>query len=115
MVELLAGLSITCLVLGCCCNIVAGIGIFFFPDVYSRMHATGIVDTLGTALILAGLMFYDGWDGVGKLLLIMLFTLLTSPSISYILANTAARGQNKTAVTPADSRINDKEADPSNH
>ena len=92
--ELLNYLSIACLILGCLCNLIAGIGLFYFPDVYTRMHATGVTDTLGAGLILIGLMFHSSWDGVlGKLLLILLFTLLTSPTITYVLANTAQRNR----------------------
>jgi len=92
MFDLIQLLGITCIFFGILCSLIAGIGLFYFPDVFTRMHATGVIDTLGAGLILIGLMLYGGWNDVfGKLLLILLFTLLTSPTISYVLANTAIK------------------------
>jgi len=92
MIDLLYILAISLIFLGIFCNLAASVGLFYFPDVYTRMHATGVVDTLGTGLILIGLMLLSGWgNALGKLLLILLFTLLTSPTISYVLANTALK------------------------
>jgi len=101
MVELTYALSILCLLVGSISNLIAGFGIFHFPDVYTRMHAAGITDSFGTGLILIGLMLQTGWDGpIGKLLAILIFTLITSPTISYVLANTALKEQPpKTANT----------------
>ncbi|WP_448547825.1 monovalent cation/H(+) antiporter subunit G [Thalassotalea fusca] len=92
MIDVLHFLAISFIVLGILCSLVASIGLFYFPDLYTRMHATGVVDTLGTGLILIGLMLLGGWgNSLGKLVLILLFTLLTSPTISYVLANTALK------------------------
>lgn len=96
MLELLSTLGLVILLLGCLCNLIAGIGIFYFPDVYTRMHATGVADTLGTGLVIVGLMMQSSWDGaLGKLALILIFSLITSPTITYVLANTAMRGEHK--------------------
>lgn len=102
MIEILNILSIILILLGSICNAIAGFGIFYFPDIYSRMHATGVTDTLGSGLILVGLMFQTGWDSaLGKLILILLFTLITSPTISYVLANTAMRNEEETIAGPS--------------
>ncbi len=90
MSEVINGLSVICLLLGGLASIIAAIGIFRFPSFYTRMHAAGITDTLGSGLILIGLMLQSGWDTtLAKLVLILLFTLITSPTISYTLANAA--------------------------
>lgn len=90
MLEVMQWLSIASLFCGCVLNIIACVGFWFFPDVHSRMHATGMTDTLGTALILLGLAFQTGWDSaLGKLFLILLFSLLTNPTVSYVIANSA--------------------------
>jgi len=90
MTDLLTILSFICLLLGSLCNLLAGIGLFRFPDFYSRMHATGITDSLGTGFILVGLMLQSGWDtSLTKLILILVFILLTGPTITYSLANAA--------------------------
>lgn len=69
---------------------VGGIGILRLPDVYTRMHAAGIGDTLGMGLILLGLALQSGWDLVtAKLVLIFLFMFFTSPTATHALARTA--------------------------
>jgi len=69
-----------------------GIGILRFPDFYSRLHAAGITDTLATAMILIGLMLQNpGGMVIVKLLIILLMTLLISPTASHALAQTALR------------------------
>ncbi len=72
--------------------IVGGLGLLRLPDVYARMHAAGITDTLGAGLILAGLMVQGGFSLVTvKLFLILVFLLYTSPTSTYALANAAHR------------------------
>ncbi len=72
--------------------IVGGLGLLRLPDVYARMHAAGITDTLGAGLILAGLMLQGGFTLVTvKLFLILVFLLYTSPTSTYALANAAYR------------------------
>lgn len=70
--------------------IVAAIGLLRFPDVYARMHAAGITDTLGAGLIVGGLMVQAGFTQVTvKLGLILIFMMFTSPTSTYALANAA--------------------------
>lgn len=70
--------------------IAGGIGVLRFPDVYSRMHAAGLTDTLGAALMLFGLMLQAGPTMVTvKLIIILVFLWFTSPTSSYALANAA--------------------------
>ena len=72
--------------------IIGGLGLLRLPDVYARMHAAGITDTLGAGLILAGLMVQGGFSLVtAKLILILVFLLFTSPTSTYALANAAYR------------------------
>lgn len=40
--------------------LIGGIGVLRMPDVFTRLHAAGITDTMGAGLILAGLMFQGG-------------------------------------------------------
>ena len=66
------------------------LGILRFPEVFSRMHAAGIIDTLGMGLILIGLMFQaDDWIVVVKLGLIGVFIFFTSPTTTFALARAA--------------------------
>jgi len=70
--------------------IVGGIGIVRMPEFYSRLHGGGITDTLGAALILIGLCFQIGTPFVlAKLLMILFFLMVTSPSSCHALASSA--------------------------
>ena len=72
--------------------IIGGIGLLRLPDVYARMHAAGITDTLGAGLMIGGLMLQGGFSLVSvKLFLILVFLLYTSPTSTYALANAAYR------------------------
>ncbi len=71
-----------------------GIGILRFPDVFTRMHATGVTDTLGAALILIALMLLSETPGeVLKLTLILLFSWITAPTASHALAKAAVHAE----------------------
>ena len=71
-------------------SIVGGIGIVRFPEFYSRLHGGGITDTLGAALLVLGLLLQAGSVLVGaKLLTILFFLMVTSPSSCHALANSA--------------------------
>lgn len=83
-------LSWTCLVGGGVVGIIGGIGIHLFPDFYSRMHATGITDTLCALLILLGLGLQAGLTlAAFKLALVFLLLFITSPTASHALAHAA--------------------------
>jgi multicomponent Na+:H+ antiporter subunit G len=69
---------------------VGGVGALRMPDFYTRMHAAGITDTLGTILVLAGVIVQAGLSlAAVKLLAIGVFLLLTAPTAAYALANAA--------------------------
>ena len=42
--------------------LVGSIGLLRFPDVYTRMHATGIVSTLGIGCIVVGSLIFFNWE-----------------------------------------------------
>jgi multicomponent Na+:H+ antiporter subunit G len=68
----------------------ATVGFLRFPDFYSRMHATGKGDTLGTLLCLIGLALYNGWTLVSvKILLIAVFVFVASPTSTHALLRAA--------------------------
>ena len=63
------------------------IGLLRLPDFYTRMHATGKCDTLGSLLILFGMALYLGLSlGSVKIVLIMVFIFLTSPTATHSIA-----------------------------
>lgn len=83
-------LSWALLLVGGFCVLVGGIGVLRMPDFFTRMHAAGVTDTSGAILILTGLMFQSGISLVTvKLILILLFLLVSSPTASHALAKAA--------------------------
>ena len=70
--------------------LVGGIGALRMPNLYTRMHAASVTDTMGAILIIAGVMVQAGLSLVTIMLAaILLFLLITSPTASYALANAA--------------------------
>lgn len=75
---------------GCLVSIIGAIGMLRLPEFFSRMHAEGVAETLGVGLIMGGLLVQAGWSLVGfKLLAILFFLLITSPSSGHALARSA--------------------------
>lgn len=79
------------LLLGCFFCLVGSIGLIRLPDFYSRVHAAGIVDSLGAILILLG-MLTQTQDilVIIKLLFILFFLMLTGPTAVHALARAAS-------------------------
>lgn len=70
--------------------VTGGIGVLRLPDVYTRLHGSGMTDTMGAGLILTGLMFQSGFSLVTvKLFLVLLFLWLTSPIATHAVARAA--------------------------
>jgi multicomponent Na+:H+ antiporter subunit G len=70
--------------------LVGSIGINRMPDFYTRMHASGKVDTLGILMFLSGLAVFEGFNlNAAKMLLIIVFVASTSPVASHTLARRA--------------------------
>lgn len=83
-------LSWLCLLLGGFLCVTGAIGIFRFPDFFSRMHAASVTDSLGSGLIILGLILQTTeWLVTVKLLFIVLFIFITSPTSSHALAKAA--------------------------
>lgn len=82
--------SWVCLLTGSSFAVVGGVGLLRLPDFYTRIHGGGITDTMGAGLVLTGLMFQAG-DGLVafKLVMILFFLLLTSPTSAHALSKSA--------------------------
>ncbi len=90
MVALLDALSWVLLTVGGVSVLVGGIGALRMPDLYTRMHAASVTDSLGAILVLTGIMLQAGLSlATIKLVAILLFLLLTSPTSSNALASAA--------------------------
>jgi multicomponent Na+:H+ antiporter subunit G len=70
--------------------LVGGIGALRMPNLYTRMHAASVTDTMGAVLVLGGIMLQAGLTlATIKLAAILLFLLMTGPTSSYALAHSA--------------------------
>lgn len=86
-------LSWACLFTGGFLGITGAIGLFRFPDFYTRQHAASVTDTLCAGLIVFGLMLQAGLSLMSiKLLLILLILAYTSPTAAHALAKAAMHG-----------------------
>lgn len=82
--------SLVLLSAGGLCVLVGGIGLLRMPDLFTRMHAASVTDTAGLALVILGLVLQAGLSLVlVKLLAILVFLFVTSPTSAYALANAA--------------------------
>ena len=91
LVHLLAG---ACLLGGAAFLVIGAIGLVRLPDFFTRIHATGVIDTLGIGLTFAGLVILAGWSlPAVKLVLILCFMLLTGPTATHALAKAALHGR----------------------
>lgn len=72
---------------------IGAVGFVRLPDVFCRMHVTGVIDTLGGPLVMLGAAVYLGAQLASiKLLLATLFLIVTSPLIGHLLARAAIEG-----------------------
>lgn len=70
--------------------IAGAIGMNRMPDLFTRMHAASVADTLGVSLMLIGMVILAGFTLVTvKLVLLMAFLLYMGPVASHALAAAA--------------------------
>ncbi len=69
---------------------VSCVGLIRLPDFYTRNHAVGKAETLGTILTLLGLIVYNGLAITSlKVLLILLFVGIANPTATHALLKAA--------------------------
>lgn len=86
-------LSAVLLLSGVFFSLSGALGLFKFPDFFTRVHASSVTDSIAAILIIAGLVLRTDFDLVAvKLLFILVFLLLTSPTASHALAKSARHG-----------------------
>lgn len=88
------GVSWILLLIGCTFVVTGAIGMIRMPDLYTRLHAASVTDTGGAiaislALILQSVFVFGSAMAAIKVMLILFFTLFTSPTASHALAKTA--------------------------
>jgi len=69
---------------------IGGLGALRMPDLYTRMHAASVTDSIAPVLIISGIILQAGLSLASiKLAAILLFLLLTGPTASNALASAA--------------------------
>ena len=87
IVQIVAGAF---LIAGSVFYVIGALGLYRMPDVFARMHATSVSDTVGAGLMLVGMMIYAGLSLVTlKLAVILLLILYTGPVATHALARAA--------------------------
>jgi multicomponent Na+:H+ antiporter subunit G len=90
MDVLLNGLSWVLILAGGFFTIVGAVGLARMPDLYTRMHAASVTDTLGAGLLLLGFMLQAGLTLVAlKLVFLLLLFFFISPVATHAVANAA--------------------------
>lgn len=97
------GLTVVFVLAGMFFLVVSAVGLARLPDFYSRTHAAGKSETMGAVLILGGVMLHEGWSVASvKVLLVLLFIALTSPTGIHALCRAAARAGLEMWTAPAE-------------
>lgn len=78
------------LIIGSFFLVVGAIGLIRMPDIFTRMHAVSVSETMGVGLMLGGLMIQGGFTFVTfKLVCLFLLIFFTSPVASHAIARAA--------------------------
>ena len=101
------------LTLGGISVLIGGIGALRLPDLFTRMHAASVTDSLGAILVLLGIMLQAGLSlATIKLAAILLFLLLTSPTASNALAAAAMLAGNKPGINTSNEKTASEKEEP---
>lgn len=93
MAEIVTMLAWGSMMLGLGFTVVGAVGVLRMPDVYTRLHAAGMTDTMGAGFLLIGLALNEGLTLIAmRLVLIWIFLLFTSPVGTHALAKAALHG-----------------------
>jgi multicomponent Na+:H+ antiporter subunit G len=87
LTTVIAVASWACMVLGSFFLIVGALGLVRMPDVFTRMHAASITDTLGVAFLMLGMGLQAGFSLVTiKLAFLLALFVFTGPVVTHALA-----------------------------
>jgi multicomponent Na+:H+ antiporter subunit G len=83
--------------------LVGTFGILRLPDVFTRLHAAGMTDTMGAGLLILGMCFQAGLGLVlVRLIFVYAFLLFTSPIATHALARAAMAGGVEPYTVPSE-------------
>ena len=88
--DIITILSGICFAIGSVAILIGAWGMITLKDVYSRIHAAGMIDTAGVGFFVLGMILLSGWSLVTvKLALIGIFLIFTSPISGHAVAQVA--------------------------
>jgi multicomponent Na+:H+ antiporter subunit G len=80
------------MIIGAIFLLISAVGLLRLPDFYSRAHAVGKAETLGSMLVLVGLAIHNGAELTTiKILLILVIIFVTNPTATHALTRSAFR------------------------
>lgn len=80
-------LSWALILLGSFFTLVGALGMIRMPEVFTRMHAASVIDTLGVGLLIAGMALQAGFTLVTlKLVFLLGLFMITGPVVTHALA-----------------------------
>jgi multicomponent Na+:H+ antiporter subunit G len=75
------------IVAGAFFTVVGALGLLRMPEVFTRMHAASVIDTLGVGLLIFGMILQAGFSLVTlKLLILLALFFFTAPVVTHALA-----------------------------
>jgi multicomponent Na+:H+ antiporter subunit G len=78
------------ILLGSFFTVVGAVGLIRLPDVYTRMHAVSVIDTMGIGLLMLGMALQAGLSLVTlKLFFLLALVFFTWPVVTHALAQAA--------------------------
>lgn len=87
MEAVLDVLSWITIIIGSAFSVIGAIGLIRMPDVYTRIHAASLIETMGVTMILLGLAFQAGISLItAKLVIIFALLMFTNPTTTHALA-----------------------------
>jgi multicomponent Na+:H+ antiporter subunit G len=105
LVDIASG---TLILLGSFFVVVGGIGLMRMPEVFTRMHAASVIDSVGAGLLILGMMLQVGFGLVMfKLIVLLALFFFTVPVVTHALAQACLHEGIKPLLTE-DRRANPK-------
>ena len=81
------------LLLGGVLCVTGGVGLLRMPDFFSRVHASGVTETLAAPLLLIGLALQMEWSlDLAKVAMILIQVLATNPTATHAMAKATLHG-----------------------
>ena len=94
------------LVAGAFFCVVGALGLNRMPDIFTRMHATSVSDTLGVGFLTLGMLSQtDDWTVAVRLVIIVLVLFTTGAVASHALARAALHDGEKPLLAQEDGRL----------